>query len=167
MESVAPLYPALRLEKAARLVTRLKEAGLHISFAESCTGGLCAAGLVAVPDASCVLDASFITYANSAKCSLVFVKEETLALHGAVSEEVAAEMAAGAARASGADVGVGISGIAGPTGGSAEKPVGTVCFGFFIKGKITTVTRRFGAIGREAVRGAAVAFVYDTLLEDL
>ena len=161
------LYPTLAYGEAEALVRRLAERGLHIAFAESCTGGLCAAGIVAVPDASRVLSASFVTYANEAKSALVGVSPETLAAYGAVSEAVAAEMAAGAAEAAGAEVGVGISGIAGPTGGSDEKPIGTVCFGFFIKGQVTTVTRRFGAIGREAVRGAAVAFVYDTLLEDL
>lgn len=167
MEVTTPLYPALDLEKAARLVARLKEGGLHISFAESCTGGLCAAGLVSVPDASSVLDASYVTYANEAKHALVGVREETLARYGAVSEEVAAEMAAGAALSAGAEVGVGISGIAGPTGGSDEKPVGTVCFGFSIRGQVKAVTRHFGELGRNAVRGAAVSFVYDTLLRKL
>ena len=159
-----PLFPPAAYEPAARLVALLKEKGLHISFAESCTGGLCAAGIVAVPDASAVLDASYVTYANEAKTALVGVSPDTLAAHGAVSEEVAAEMAAGAAAASGADVGVGISGIAGPTGGSAEKPIGTVAFGFSVFGRVTTVTRHFGDLGRGAVRAAAVAFVYETLL---
>ncbi len=167
MKTVTPLYPSLALRKAEELVAALKEKGLHIAFAESCTGGLCAAGLVSVPDASSVLGASFITYANEAKTSLVGVSPETLARHGAVSEEVAREMAVGAARAAGAELGVGISGIAGPTGGSKEKPIGTVCFGFSYKGSTRTVTCRFGDIGRAAVRAAAVSFVYDTLLENL
>ncbi len=167
MEPSSQLYPTLEYQKAERLVAALKSRRLHIAFAESCTGGLAAAGLVSVPDASSVLDASFITYANEAKCALVGVREETLARYGAVSEEVAAEMAAGAAEAAGADVGVGISGIAGPTGGSSLKPVGTVCFGFSIGGRVETVTRHFGDLGRAAVRAAAVSFVYDTLLEKL
>lgn len=161
------LYPTADHAPAAALVAALKARGLRISFAESCTGGLCAAGIVAVPDASSVLDASFVTYANEAKTALVGVDPDTLAAHGAVSEEVAGEMAAGAAAASGADVGVGISGIAGPTGGTKEKPVGTVCFGFSVSGRVTTVTRHFGALGRNAVRAAAVTFVYETLLEIL
>ena len=161
------LYPTADDTLAVRLVATLKEKGLRISFAESCTGGLCAAGIVAVPDASSVLDASFVTYANEAKTALVGVNPDTLAAHGAVSEEVAGEMAAGAAAASGAAVGVGISGIAGPTGGTKEKPIGTVCFGFSVGGRVTTVTRHFGELGRNAVRAAAVSFVYETLLEIL
>ncbi len=161
------LYPTADYALAARLVAILKEKGLHIAFAESCTGGLCAAGIVAVPDASSVLDASFVTYANEAKTALVGVDPDTLAAHGAVSEEVATEMAAGAAHAAGADIGVGISGIAGPTGGTPEKPVGTVCFGFSLCGRVTTVTRHFGELGRNAVRAAAVSFVYETLLDIL
>lgn len=161
------LYPAADYALAARLVSALKERGLRIAFAESCTGGLAAAGIVAVPDASSVLDASYVTYANEAKTALVGVSPDTLAAHGAVSEEVAGEMAAGAAIASGAAVGVGISGIAGPTGGTPEKPVGTVSFGFSVGGRVTTVTRHLGNLGRNAVRAAAVTFVYETLLEIL
>lgn len=162
------LYPeAPSFEKAERLVSLLAARGLHIAFAESCTGGLLAAGLVAVPSASAVLDASYVTYANEAKTALCGVDPETLAAHGAVSEQVAAEMAAGAAFAAGADIGASTSGIAGPTGGSPEKPVGTVCFGFSVAGRVTTATRHFGDIGRNAVRAAAVEFVYDTLISEL
>ena len=114
-------------------VELLKKKNWHISFAESCTGGLCCARLVDVPSASYVLCASFVTYAESAKMKLVGVKEETLQDHGVVSEEVAGEMAEGAARAAECEVGVGISGVAGPSGGTEQTPVGTVCFGFSIK----------------------------------
>ena len=166
-EDYTPVYPEAPYELAAQVVQRLKESGTHISFAESCTGGLCAAAIVAVPDASWVLDASFVTYANEAKTALVGVREETLAAHGAVSEEVAAEMAAGAAHAAHSDVGVGISGIAGPTGGTPEKPVGTVCFGFSVRGRVTTATCHFGDLGRGAVSAAAVVYVLETLLKIL
>ena len=144
-------------------VALLKEKGWHVSFAESCTAGLAAGALVSVPSASAVLDASFVTYANEAKIKYAHVSEATLAAHGAVSEETAKEMAVGVAHETGAEVGVGISGIAGPTGGSAEKPVGTVCFGFFINGSVSACTCHFGDIGRDEVRDAAVRFVFRSL----
>ena len=152
-------------EKAQVLVNLLLQLGWHISFAESCTGGLAAAGIVDVPDASGVLDVSFVTYANEAKMRYVEVSEETIAKYGVVSEPVVAQMAAGAAKAASAQVGVGISGVAGPSGGTAAKPVGMVCFGFYVNGEITTKTVQFGNIGRNAVREASVDFVYDTLLQ--
>ena len=162
------LYPQSPcFEKAEHLVSLLMARGKHIAFAESCTGGLLAAGLVAVPSASAVLDASYVTYANEAKTALCGVDPETLAAHGAVSEQVAAEMAAGAAHAAGAEIGASTSGIAGPSGGTPEKPVGTVCFGFSLGGCVRTETRHFGDLGRNAVRAAAVEFVYDTLISML
>lgn len=99
---------------AERVVNALIKHGLHISFAESCTGGLAAARIVDVPNASHVLDASFVTYANQAKVKFVNVAEESIAEHGVVSECVALSMAKGAAAAANAEIGVGISGIAGP-----------------------------------------------------
>ena len=114
---------------AERVVNALIKHGLHISFAESCTGGLAAARIVDVPNASYVLDASFVTYAERAKVKFVNVAEESIAEHGVVSECVALSMAKGAAAAANAEIGVGISGIAGPSGGSPEKPVGTVFVG--------------------------------------
>ena len=161
------LYPLLPFGEAEELVACLKARGLRIAFAESCTGGLCAAGIVAVPDASSVLDASFVTYANEAKTALVGVSPDTLASHGAVSEEVAAEMAAGAAAVAESDIGVGVSGIAGPTGGTPEKPIGTVCFGFRVGARVESVTKHFGDLGRAEVRAAAVHFVYSHLLSVL
>ncbi|MCQ2386272.1 MAG: CinA family protein [Clostridia bacterium] len=154
------------MENNVFVVRALKEKGLHISFAESCTGGLVAAAAVDVPDASYVLDAAFVTYANSAKMTYVGVKKETLEKFGAVSEETAGEMAAGCAKAAGADIGVSTSGIAGPGGGTPEKPVGTVCFGFYRDGKTETHTRHFPG-DRGAVRKAAVEFVYAVLADAL
>ncbi len=147
----------------AQVVEKLMTNRWKIAFAESCTGGLACARLVEVPNASQVLDASFVTYANEAKMALVGVLSETLARFGAVSEEVAYQMAQGAAEKTGAAVGVGISGIAGPTGGTKEKPVGTVCFGFYIDGNVFTRTLQFGNLGRQEVRTAAVDFVFETL----
>lgn len=148
-----------------KVVEKLIEKNYHITFAESCTAGLAAAKLVNVPDASKVLDVSFVTYANEAKQKYVNVNEDTIEANGVVSEEVAGEMAAGAANAMGAEVGVGISGIAGPSGGTDKKPVGMVCFGFYVNGNISTYTMKFGDIGRNNVRAASVDFCYEKLLE--
>lgn len=153
-----------RFEKAETIVGLLQKQNRHITFAESCTGGRAAAGIVDVPSASAVLDVSFVTYANEAKMQFVNVSADTIAAHGVVSEPVAGEMAAGCAKAASAQVGVGISGIAGPGGGTPTKPVGMVCFGFCVDGEISTYTKQFGALGRSEVRDAAVDFVYDTLL---
>lgn len=135
----------------------------HISFAESCTAGLASARLVDVPNASSVFDASFVTYANEAKTKYVNVPEQLIEKYGVVSEAVAGAMAYGCADVTGAQIGVGISGIAGPGGGSDKKPVGMVCFGFFINGKTYTYTKYFGNIGRQKVRESSVEFVYETL----
>ena len=147
-----------------QVVSILQKRGFHISFAESCTGGLCSARLVDVPSASTVFDAGIVTYANEAKIKYLGVRPESIESYGVVSEAVAGEMAAGVAKAQKAQVGVGVSGIAGPGGGSKEKPVGMVCFGFSVDGRVTTATRQFGDIGRNKVREASVEFVYETLL---
>lgn len=146
-----------------KVVSKLIEKEYHISFAESCTGGLATGTLVGVADASKVLDVSFVTYANEAKIKYLGVQEDTIAQFGVVSEEVAFQMAEGVAKEAGSQVGVGITGIAGPTGGTATKPVGMVCFGFSINGNVTTATKQFGSIGRNEVRAESVKFVYDML----
>ena len=126
------------MNKQEKVVKLLIEKGYTISFAESCTGGKAAAAIVDVADASKVLNASFVTYANEAKERFAHVSKDTLEKHGAVSEETAYKMASGVAKTAGANVGVGITGIAGPTGGTKEKPVGTVCFGYSINGTVKT-----------------------------
>ena len=141
--------------------------GWHITFAESCTAGLAAARLVDVPSASAVFDGSFVTYANEAKMRYLGVSADTIARLGVVSEEVALKMARGAAAAYGAEIGVGISGIAGPSGGTESKPVGMVCFGFAVGDETFSATCRFGDIGRAEVRRRSVDFVYRTLAEKL
>lgn len=120
---------------AKTVVAMLLEKGERVSFAESLTGGMIAAKIVDVPGASDVLDESYVTYANESKQRLVFVQEETLRGHGAVSEECAREMAIGALKRSGADWAVSATGIAGPGGGSTEKPVGLVYIGVAHKGQ--------------------------------
>jgi len=119
----------------------LRERGLTVALAESCTGGLVAHRLTNVPGSSAYFRGGVVAYANTAKEGLLGVRAETLAAHHAVSEKTAAEMAAGARRAFGADVGVSTTGIAGPDGGTPEKPVGTVCFGLASEAGI--VTRRY------------------------
>lgn len=155
------------LNKAKCVVELLKEKGLKISFAESCTGGLACAELVAIAGSSAVIDSSFVTYANDAKIKLLGVNKDSIEKWGVVSEQVAREMARGVKNVSGANVGVGITGIAGPGGATETKPVGMVCFGFVIGETEYTVTRYFGEIGRNAVRRASVEFVYDSLIEML
>lgn len=148
-----------------QVLDRLIEKEYKISFAESCTGGLATARLVEEPNASRVLDAAVVTYANEAKVEYLGVCPETIAAHGVVSEAVVEQMAKGIAERNGAEVGVGISGIAGPSGGSVDKPVGTVCFGFYVNRELYTYTEHFGNIGRNQVREKSVEFVYETLLK--
>lgn len=148
-----------------QVVDKLIEKGYHISFAESCTGGLCCGNLVNVTNASRVLDVSFVTYANEAKINFIGVSADTILTHGVVSEAVAYEMAKGVAEAAKSEIGVGITGVAGPGGGTAKKPVGMVCFGFYINGDVTTYTMQFGEIGRNQVRKSSVEFVFQKLLE--
>ena len=149
--------------RAALIVDILTEKKWTISFAESCTAGLAAAHLVDIPSASNVFNSSFVTYSNEAKEKYLGVSAETIAEKGVVSEEVAVQLAVGTARANGAQVGVGITGIAGPTGGTETKPVGMVCFGFTIDGRTMSATKQFGEIGRDAVRIASVEYVYSFL----
>ena len=114
------------------LIQKLKNKNYHICCAESCTGGMLNSALIGVSGASDVIDVGFVTYANSAKVKFIGVSPDTIAEFGVVSEQVVSQMAKGAAKAADAEVGVGISGIAGPGGGTPKKPFGTVCFGFYI-----------------------------------
>lgn len=148
-----------------KLVNLLITKEYHISFAESCTGGMACAQIVNVPNASKVLNSSFITYSNEAKIKWVHVHPDTLEKFGAVSEEVAKEMAIGTAEVSDSDIGVGITGIAGPAGGTKQKPVGMVCFGFKIKDNLYTYTEHFSDQSRTEVRKSSVDFVIKRLLE--
>ncbi|MDF1718426.1 MAG: CinA family protein [Antarcticimicrobium sp.] len=139
----------------AALLEAARAAGVRIATAESCTGGMVAAALTDVAGSSDVVDRGFVTYSNGAKRDMLGVREETLTAHGAVSEQVAREMAEGALAHSAADLAVSITGIAGP-GGSEHKPEGRVCFGLAMIGHETHVeTIEFGARGRAKVRRAA------------
>ena len=141
--------------KVADLLKAARYWGYRIATAESCTGGMVAAALTDIAGASDVVDCGFVTYSNAAKIAMLGVLPETLAAHGAVSEQVAAEMAQGALAHSVADVAVSITGIAGP-GGSEFKPEGRVCFGLALrKGGVHVETVDFGALGRTKVRVAA------------
>ena len=147
------------------VVLKLINKNYHIAFAESCTAGLCAAKLVNVASASKVLNASFVTYSNEAKMKYLGVKKETIEKYNVVSKEVAYEMAKGVAEETSSSVGVGVTGVAGPTGGTKEIPVGTVCFGFYILGKVITEVVHFNDIGRNNVREAAANYVFKRLNE--
>lgn len=149
----------------AEVVDKLIKKNWHISFAESCTGGKCCGALLDEPGASAVLDVSFITYANEAKIKYLGVSPNAIEEFGVVSEPVAAQMACGAAENAKSQVAVGITGVAGPSGGTVAKPVGMVCFGFFINGSVHTFTRQFGNIGRNQVRAESVCFVFEKLCE--
>ena len=151
------------MEANLLLVNKLIEKGYKISTAESCTGGLLAAKIVDVANASKVFDMSFVTYSNESKMELLGVSEFMISEFGVVSEEVALKMAYGVSKKANAQVGVGISGIAGPTGATVNKPIGMVCFGFFVDGRSYSVTKYFGDIGRNNVRNLSVAFAIDFL----
>jgi nicotinamide-nucleotide amidase len=134
------------------VVRLLKEHGKSVATAESCTGGLIAARLTDVSGASEVFRYGFVTYANEAKRDLLGVNWEDLLEHGAVSEPVARQMAEGALRVGEAEVAVSVTGIAGPTGGTESKPVGTVFLGLAVKGEETNVLKQFHPWGREAFK---------------
>jgi len=139
---------------AADILNAAKAKGTTIATAESCTGGMVSAALTDIPGSSAVFDRGFVTYTNTAKVQMLGVRQATLNAHGAVSEEVAHEMAAGAVTQSEATLAVSITGIAGP-GGSEFKPEGRVCFGCSMAGKTFVETIEFGALGRDNVRIAA------------
>ena len=152
--------------EVALLLDLLREKKLHISTAESCTGGMIATSLTAIPGSSDVVNGGIVSYTNEIKHNVLGVKTETLEKYSAVSEECTREMAEGAARLLNTEVSVSVSGYAGPSGGTAEKPVGTVCFGFYVQGKTTSATKYF--IGDRAnVRREATLFAINTLLEKL
>ena len=149
---------------AAELVRRARETGVVIATAESCTGGLVAAAITDVAGASHVFDRGFVTYSNDAKEAMLGVAHATLEEHGAVSEEVAREMAEGALARSNAALAVAVTGIAGP-GGSHHKPEGRVCFALAARdGSTTAETLDFGAPGRTEVRARATHHALTLLL---
>lgn len=154
------------IEALARKVVEAAAArSLMIATAESCTGGLVSAALTAVAGSSAVVERGFVTYSNAAKSELLGVPVALIEGQGAVSEPVARAMAAGALAHSSAQISVAVTGIAGPGGGSADKPVGLVHFAAAGPGGLIHVERRFGDIGREAVRLDSVRVALDLLLD--
>ena len=157
------------IDRLARLTLDLaRDAGVTLATVESCTGGLVAGALTAVPGSSDVVDRGFITYSNAAKTALVGVPAALIEAHGAVSEPVARAMAEGGLKAGGAGAAVAITGVAGPGGGGADKPVGLVHFALARAGR-ETVRReeRFGDLGREAVRLESVRVALEMLVDSL
>ncbi len=141
---------------AEALLTRLRAAGARVATAESCTGGLIAGALTAIAGSSDVVDRGFVTYSNAAKTEMLGVPAPLIAEHGAVSAEVAHAMAEGALARSSATRTVSVTGVAGPGGGSGEKPVGTVWFGVAATGAPTRTERQVFSGDRTAVRRATV-----------
>ncbi|MCI0340803.1 MAG: CinA family nicotinamide mononucleotide deamidase-related protein [Planctomycetales bacterium] len=141
----------------------LQARGWTVGVAESCTAGMAAAMLTEVPGSSAWVRGGVVAYASGLKTGLLGVPEALLAAHGAVSEEVARAMAEGARRTAGADAGIGITGIAGPDGGTPEKPVGMVCFGLATPHETLARTVRYGDRGRALVRTLAAATALDWL----
>ena len=142
---------------AVGLVAQLRDTGKQLATAESCTGGWIAKCITDVAGSSDCFAYGIVSYSNGAKEALLGVKTETLAANGAVSEQTVREMAEGALALSGADLAVAVSGIAGPGGGSAEKPVGTVCFGFAVRGRDSETNVMLFDGDRAAVRRQTVA----------
>jgi len=150
----------------AAILEAAKARGVMIATAESCTGGMVSAALTDVAGSSAVFERGFVTYTNTAKMQMLGVQKATLDAYGAVSEQVAAEMAQGALAQSGTQLAVSITGIAGP-GGSEHKPEGRVCFGIATPTGCKTETMEFGAPGRAAVRKAATDHALGLLLAAL
>ena len=150
---------------AARLLELCRAEGLMVATAESCTGGLVAAAITDIAGSSEIFDRGFVTYSNAAKMQMLGVAAATLEAHGAVSRETALEMAQGALAHSRADIAVSITGVAGPGGGGAEKPVGLVHFCCARRGAASAhVERRFGPLSRGEIRAASVVQALEMLL---
>ncbi|CAN7561783.1 CinA family protein [Rhizobium sp. LjRoot98] len=152
--------------KADRLIAAFSKRGLMVATAESCTGGLIAGVLTEIPGSSSVVDRGFVTYSNDAKIQMLGVNTATLETHGAVSRQTAIEMVRGALSHSKADLAVAVTGVAGPGGGSADKPVGLVHLAATSRaGNVLHREMRYGDIGRDAVRLATVRTALDMLEE--
>lgn len=159
------MFPTDIRALAQQIIAEASARGLMAATAESCTGGLVAGALTAIAGSSAVVDRGFVTYSNAAKTALVGVPADLIAAHGAVSEPVARAMAEGAVARSDATVSVAITGIAGPGGGSPEKPVGLVHFAAAGPAGVIHAEHRFGDIGREAVRLESVRVALNLLLD--
>ncbi len=160
------MFDAEMRDRAAALITQYRAAGLTLATAESCTGGLVAGLITEIPGSSEVFERGFVTYSNAAKVECLGVDPALLDAYGAVSREVAKAMAVGALAHSRADAAVSITGVAGPSGGSAEKPVGLVHFGCAGRGgSLALIEKRFGDLGRTKIRLGAVEVALNLLFE--
>ena len=161
------MLPDATLDQARGLLTLMEGRGLTLATAESCTGGLIAAALTAIAGSSSVVMAGFVTYANDAKHKMVGVRQESLMQHGAISEEVACEMAEGARARAGVSLALSCTGIAGPGGATPGKPVGLVFIACAREGAATLVERHVLPGDRAAVRAATVAAAFDLAARSL
>lgn len=160
------LYPDDIEAMAGRIVAQFAGRGLTVATAESCTGGLIVGALTEISGSSAVVDRGFVTYSNQAKIDLLGVRPETLERHGAVSRQTAVEMVEGALSRSGCSVAVAVTGIAGPGGGSDEKPVGLVHLAAGSRNGVPLHREmRYGEIGRSAIRLATVRTALEMLIE--
>ncbi len=164
------LLPPELVAAAKRVIDANRDAGLRIAIAESCTGGLVCAALTEVAGCSDVFDAGFVTYADAAKSTMIGVSSDLIETFGAVSIAVAWAMARGAIERSGADVAVAITGVAGPGGGTEQKPVGTVVFARARKGDhsdaVTADRKDFGDRGRGGIRLQAALCALELLMPE-
>lgn len=159
---IAQLSPS-QTSQLQNIAVRLTKRGLRLATAESCTGGGLGAILSSIPGSSDWFVGGIIAYSNDVKQNVLAVSPRILASDGAVSEACARDMAVGGRRVCGADLCVSITGIAGPGGGSREKPVGTVCFALASADRCQSVTQNFAAIGRAQVRAASAGFALDLI----
>lgn len=158
-------FPEPLLDLAMLVLEEARKKGLMIATAESCTGGLIAGCLTEIPGSSDVLACGFVTYSNAAKTKLIGVPADMIAAHGAVSEQVARAMATGALASSGATLSVACTGVAGPGGGTAQKPVGLVHIAAAREGKpVLHEEQRFGDLGRGPVREKTIEAALKLLL---
>ncbi len=159
------LFPTDITDVATSVLIACRRRGLQIATAESCTGGLIAAALTEIAGSSDVMDRGFVTYSNEAKMAMLGVMSETLKAYGAVSKETALEMATGALANSNADIAIAVTGVAGPGGGSVQKPVGLVHIAVATEVGAVHHECRFGDVSREAVRLETVRFALQMVLK--
>jgi nicotinamide-nucleotide amidase len=157
------MFAPLLRQRAADILTLYADQGLTLVTAESCTGGLICGLLTEIPGSSKIVERGYVTYSDRAKEECLGVAPDLLDRFGAVSAEVAEAMAEGALHHSAAEVALSVTGIAGPGGGSPEKPVGLVYFGYGRAGQIAMLEKRFGNLGRTEIRLAAVQTALDLL----
>ncbi|MEM1378146.1 MAG: CinA family protein [Pseudomonadota bacterium] len=168
MTKLADQFDDPLVELGARLVETAADRNTMVATAESCTGGMIATAITEISGSSAVLDRGFVTYSNEAKSEMLGVAEADIETYGAVSEAVAAAMAEGALARSNADITISVTGIAGPGGGSAEKPVGLVWFGCASLWAPTLVmSHQFEDHGRAAIRGQTTAVALEILIDTI